>query len=528
MKHNNSILYALNCIIMSLIDVPKYFVALVLIHVIITNVEAHNASVKIKVVSNQYLVFDYVDFELLVTTKKTADENWNDLKKQPIKGIFDVLNTTFDRPNRETFQVNSGYVNQGDFLHYTWYFNRDSIIQHCKGILKLKVSFKNSNTVCYDSIQIAIPTRIVKISPVFGEPRNDYFYNIFKSGCIVHFNDGRSYITEPFFYDSQYAIKNHHILNNILVKGDIYMKNGKYQISYDNPQNIKQITFVNRKTNKIINTLTVPKSVYVQKVYVEIKPIQLNIQGIDGKDGNNYRMDSITKQSYYQIDMKGNRVDTQKFYKLNDIDISSINGGNGINGTKGINGKSVVVKIDRANKIDSIAKISLLYDDTVYVYFVDIINGGTVEIYNKGGDGTNGGNGGKCGYIENIDSVLYWGVAGNGGIGGDGGDGGLVTIFADRIYKNHMDKIRISNPGGMKGRGGVSALQITLDFAPKAGYYYNTERGLYLTGKLRLRATESYRTYAEPKFIVTKMPKTKGTVVDGKLGRPGNVFYNYY
>ncbi len=49
-----------------------------------------------------------------------------------------------------------------------------------------------------------------------------------------------------------------------MVTGDVHFKHGKYKLKYENPQINKYINFVNRKTNKTINTFLIPKSIYVQ------------------------------------------------------------------------------------------------------------------------------------------------------------------------------------------------------------------------------------------------------------------------
>jgi len=528
MKNRNKFSYASTWDILTLKGVGKIFLYILLFNVLTSNAQAQNWSVKILVNSDQYLVSNFVNFDLLVTAKNTEHESWEKLKKQPIKEVIGVLKTTFDGPPRVSFQTNNGYVEHNDLLFNTWYFNRDSAMQLNKGLLKLKVSYFRSDSIVFDSIQIVLPQQIIKIVPYWGDKRSDYFNNIFETGIIVYFDDGRSSHASPYFYNNQTESINQSILKDIIVKGDVYFKEGKCKVNYDNPQDTKQVTFVNRKTNKIINTVNIPKSIYINRESIWIKPIQVSIKSIDGKDGNIYRIDSIIKTSFFQIDREGNRIDSQTLYKLNDIDLALINGENGVNGANGINGKPIVVKIDRTNQIDSIAKITVLVDETTYVYFIDIINGGTLEINNIGGNGTNGSRGEKCGYIENIDVVLFWGIAGIGGVGGNGGDGGAVTIYADNIYKKYIANIDITNEGGEKGYGGVNALQITHDFAPNAGYYYNTKPGLYMTGKFRLKTTEIWTDYASPKFIINKMPKTYSPIIDGKPGKNGQVIYNFY
>lgn len=528
MNNKNTVFYPSTWENLTYKGIKKIFFIITLLNVLTLNAQAQSWSIKIIVTSDEYLVSNFVNFDLSVTAKNTEHESWEKLKKQPLKEVIGVLKTTFDGLPQISFQTNNGHVEHIDLLQNTWYFNRDSVLQLSKGVLKLKVSYFRSDSIFFDSIQIVLPQKILKIEPYWGDKRSDYFDNIFATNVRVYFDDGRSRHSSPDFYNNQTKIINQSILNDIIVKGDVNFKEGKYKINYDNPQNTKQITFVNRKTNKIINTVDVPKSIYIRWENIWIKPIQLNVKSIDSKDGNIYRIDSITKKSFFQIDKEGNRIDSQTLYNLNEIELVLINGENGVNGTNGINAKPMIVKIDRANKIDSIAKISVLIKDTTYIYFIDIINGGILTIYNNGGNGTNGSNGGQCGYIENVDSVLFWGIAGHGGHGGHGGDGGAVTIFADNIYKKYIDNIKITNEGGKQGYGGLDALQIKKDFAPNAGFYFKSGGALYMTGKFRFKTTEIYMAYAPPKFNLNKMPKTKGKNTDGQPVENGHIIYNFY
>lgn len=489
--------------------------------------KAQNWTIKINITSDQYLVSNIVDFDLLVSGGNPADDNWEKLKKNPVKEIFGVLKTTFDGLPQVSFQTNNGYVVHSSLSSNQWYFDRDSVMQYNHGVLNLKVAYNRKDTIVFDSIQIVLP-RISKIEPYFGDKRNDYFNNIFESGLRIHFEDGRTQNVSPYFYRDQSEFIKTGILNDIIVTGDVYFKDGKYKVNYDNPQNTKQLTFVNRKTNKTINTVIVPKSIYIQIISIGNQPIQVKVEKINGKDGKIYRIDSITKQSFFQIDEEGNKIDSPTIYKLREIDLASINGDNGSDGVDGVKGKPMFVKVDRANKIDSIAKVTVKVDDTSYVCYVDIINGGMLSVFSRGSNGTNGANGGKCGYIENTDSVLFWGMAGDGGKGGNGGMGGEVTVHAHKIYKEFIDNIEIRNEGGMNGRGGVHALQITHVFAPNAGHYYTVEPALIMSGKFRVYYTDPFIAYAPPKRIIMKMPKINKPYIHGEPGKIGPINYNYY
>ncbi|MDZ4756793.1 MAG: hypothetical protein SGJ10_01470 [Bacteroidota bacterium] len=194
----------------------------------------------------------------------------------------------------------------------------------------------------------------------------------------------------------------------------------------------------------------------------------------------------------------------------------------------GIRGQDLDIRVGRANNIDSIAQITVTASDTSYIYYLDIMNGGIFSLYIIAGNGTNAGDGGKCGYIEKTDSVLKWGLAGKGGTGGNGGNGGDVMVYADKIYREYIDQIRITNEGGQKGQGGVSFLQITLSIAPKAGYYYNTDPALIMSGRGRLYYTNSEIAYSPPKWNVAKMPKTNTPYKHGAPGKNGTIIYTYY
>jgi hypothetical protein len=494
----------------------------------INSSNAQTWSIKIETTSDEYLVYNTVDFKLLVTSGNSGNESLEKHKKQPLKEVVGALKTTLDGQIKISFQTNNGYVVHKNLYQNKWYFNRDSVMQNCDGILKLKVSYSRSISIFYDSIQIVLPKKIIKIEPNWGDKRIDYFDDVFENNVKVYFDDGRSKITYPKFYNIRNDNSKSSILNEIMVNGDVYFKDGKCKLKYDNPQKTKQLEFVYRKTNQLVCTTNIPKSIYTRVDFISIKPIQSEIKNINGKDGNNYRIDSISNELFYQIDKEGNRIDSLSIFKMKDFDLALINGANGMNGTHGINAKSMMVKIDRANEIDSIAKISVLFEDTTYVYYIDIINGGVFKINCNGGNGTSAGHGGECGYIENSDSVLYWGISGKGGVGGSGGNGSDITIVADSIYLNYMENIMISNYGGMFGLGGVDGLQITTDIAPFAGYYYKTGGALFLTGSLRIKATEIFTAYNPPRFIFSKLPKTKGKNVDGKHGKSGQIIYNFY
>lgn len=513
------------------IQKSRRYLLFVTLLTIILSTNAKESTLNIVIKSDQYLLYNYVEIDLKYNSGATEKEFWKEEQRRPVKGLVNAIKN----PPIITFHANTGSVEQSGIglENNKWHFNRDSVLMLHGGILKLKVSYTRLNTKVVDSIEISLP-KISRIEPQFHKRKSsEYFNNIFENWINIHFSDGRIKYFPAYFHKPDSSFENNTVLANIMVTGDIIYEGGRYKIKYDNPINTKQITFVDRITNQIINTVNVPKSIYILRETFVLKPIELEQKALHGKDGNIYRMDSLTRKVYFQIDKEGRIIDKTS-YNLSRIDLNSINGEQGIKGMDGVNGKQMTVKVDRANEVDSIARITVHVDDTVYHYFVDIVNGGSFSIYNAGGHATNGGNGGACGYIESIDSVLYWGIAGHGGAGGNGGDGGNVSIYAQEFYKNYIHNIIVHNRGGQGGKGGKDATQFTLEKVVKAGVYYSTQPYLMLkgeilkTGKLGATYSNAETVYFPPTKYISNRDQINSKASNGKNGATGSVVYIYY
>ncbi len=149
-----------------------------------------------------------------------------------------------------------------------------------------------------------------------------------------------------------------------------------------------------------------------------------------------------------------NADDTLNFNKF-----ESLNGGNGQNGSVGDYAENFKIKVERVNKKDSVAKITVYAIDSTYIYIIDLLNGGTFTLEANGSSGGWGVDAGLFAafFYKFADSIRIWkcGKKRLACAGNNGGNGGDVTIEMDEIYKTVFYTIKIENKGGKMGFGGV-------------------------------------------------------------------------
>lgn len=170
--------------------------------------------------------------------------------------------------------------------------------------------------------------------------------------------------------------------------------------------------------------------------------------------------------------------------------ISGSYGGNGTDGyagSRGSNGyRGPDLEVYATSYYDTIIKAELLYvrvkniyDDRIKNYFINV-DGGTIDILSRGGNGGCGGDGGTGGNGgAGSDGIIYHetvyvndsttrteirhgpgengGNGGNGGYGGDGGDGGRggdITLFYTPYAQPYLHLIRRYSNGGNGSSGG--------------------------------------------------------------------------
>ncbi len=332
---------------------------------------------------------------------------------------------------KTTITVNQGYLTNS-LGNREWHFNRDSVMLYHNGILRLIASKKIGERVYIDSLVLKLP-KIIEIIPNFTVVSyRKYHENIFSNGITYKLDNGKSYTSSFNFYDKE------SILNTVSIGRSSHLQQNPHHIySLDYPTKLEDIwiEFFDKNSGKLINKFLIPRTIYIQEYSFKC----IGEKGNDGQNGVN--------GSWYN----GNKGDP-----IPNLDTLKLDGTNGMNGMHGKDAIEVIVRIERANSKDSIAKITCTTKDSTCTYFVDLIHGGTFYLDAKGGRGGEGGDGGSCGSLRMGDSIIKNGVEGKAGIGGDGGKGANVTVYMASFYKNYQQKIIINNAGGDKGFGGYS------------------------------------------------------------------------
>lgn len=137
----------------------------------------------------------------------------------------------------------------------------------------------------------------------------------------------------------------------------------------------------------------------------------------------------------------------------------------GNNGTVGETGTSGYMGEDGSNMeiwlktiTDSVVLVrvnSKTYKNSLY--YIDLKNGGSIDVFIHGGQGGQGGQGGRGGAGMDGSGSVDPGQGGNGGRGGTGGiggQGGSLTVYTDAESAPLFGKIRVFNSGGEPGEGG--------------------------------------------------------------------------
>lgn len=132
---------------------------------------------------------------------------------------------------------------------------------------------------------------------------------------------------------------------------------------------------------------------------------------------------------------------------------TGLDGGSGENGQHGQNGPHLDVRVDLTEADTSkflrveISDITNRREQSMKIN----VEGGSLLILAKGGNGGNGGDGGSGG---DGGRGGYGGNGGYGGHGGNGGEGGRVVLHISSMAAEYAHLITVNNLGGSAGKGG--------------------------------------------------------------------------
>lgn len=340
-------------------------------------------------------------------------------------------------------KVNQGFIKSSIDGIYVWYFDRDSVIRFQNGNLVLLYENKVNGNSRMDTLSLKLP-KVIKVIPdltVFSN--SHYFSDVFDNKVTLCLDNGDTVSDYTNFQNES------SIFGSIKIEGDVHNRNdfeNKYWINYSSDLEDFQINFVDKYTDRLINSFLLPKTIYIQQ-------FTFNSSGKTGLNGEN--------------GVHGIRQYSKIGEATPEISSLKLNGTDGFNGYNGENASSVVFKIERLRNKENMARITVSSIDTSRIYYVDLVNGGSFYLETKGGKGGDGGDAGSCGHIVVGDKTIKEGMAGAGGVGGNGGNGADVTLLIDSFFYNYyMNSILINNIGGLKGFGGYQP--------PKDRCYYTS------------------------------------------------------
>jgi hypothetical protein len=451
---------------------------------IIFQTSSFSQGIKIHAIGSEWKFQNHVSLEFQFgscDSLKLGKKIFRDIKRK----ISDPLKPTVE------YHFSTGYLSGN-----TWYFDRDSAWLKDNGLLQMVMSNTDEEFPCSDTLKI----QLIKLTDIKVDISSSkyYFTELFKE-VKVTLASGESDMVKADFEG------NSNILQGIKMESNTYIIKGQGDFGKANyrlpelkyTKNI-WLKFIDKSTGYVLQSVKLPNTFYIRDCKISA-------------NGQNKKIASHGK--WGSMKLLSNALDTLYFNEF-----KSLNGGNGQDGFLGNDAKDFKIKVERVNKKDSVAKITVFAADSTYIYLIDLFGGGNFTLEANGESGGWGGNAGLFGtvFYKIEDSVRIWkrGKEGLPGNGNNGGNGGNVTIEIDRIYEPIIDRIKIENKGGKMGFGGVK------NYPTNYNYPYFTGEGALL-----LKTWEKIFGYSDfsatIKNHLVNMKYYEGNPNLGKSGKPG-------